>query len=85
MSLQNSLYNNYILLKILKNLKTNFKPIQIKMKLRFYLTLVKISISRNAAEDSGEQQTLYYVGGNLNYPSSYGNEDRGSSKNHMIL
>jgi hypothetical protein len=58
---------------MLQNLKTNFKPMQIKMKLRFYLTLVKISI--NAAEDSGEQQTLYYVGGNLNYPSSYGNQD----------
>jgi hypothetical protein len=42
--------------------------------MRFYLTLVKISMSRNAAEDSGEQ-TLYHVGGNLNYPSSYGNQD----------
>jgi hypothetical protein len=28
---------------------------------------------------------LYYVGGNLNYPSSYGNQDWGSSKNHMVL
>jgi hypothetical protein len=53
------------------------KEMQIKTTLRFYLTPVRIAISRtqtttNAGEDVGKKEPSYIVGENINSYNHYG-------------